>query len=89
MRARIAQRLAMSAMLVAAAAGGAMWLSRGAPARVLHAKQTAGLDADLSLMDRSSFINLAGPDGRARRLFSPDTTPEALAAALSCAVAGG
>jgi len=89
MRARIGQVLAMIALLAASAAGGAMWLSRGAPARVLHAKQTAGRDADAYLMDHSSFIYLAGPDGRARRLFSPDTTPQALAAVLARAVAGG
>jgi hypothetical protein len=89
MRARIGQVLAMIALLVASAAGGAMWLSRGAPARVFHAKQTAGWDADAYLMDHSSFIYFVGPDGRARRLFSPDTTPEALAAALARAVAGG
>ena len=89
MRARIGQVLAMIALLAASAASGAMWLGRGATARVLHSKQTAGRDADAYLMDHSSFITLAGPDGRARRLFSPDTTPEALAAALSRAVAGG
>lgn len=57
--------------------------------RVFYAKQTAGRDADAYLMDHSSFIYLAGPDGRALRLFSPDTTPQALADALARAVAGG
>ncbi|MBX9748813.1 MAG: SCO family protein [Roseococcus sp.] len=57
--------------------------------RVFYAKQTAGRDADAYLMDHSSFIYLAGPDGRARHLFPPETTPEALAAALTRAVAGG
>lgn len=57
--------------------------------RVFYAKQSAGRDADAYLMDHSSFIYLAGPDGRARRLFSPDTTPQAIAAALARAVAGG
>ncbi|MFN7309088.1 MAG: hypothetical protein ACK5V0_14355 [Alphaproteobacteria bacterium] len=89
MRARIGQVLAMIALLVASAAGGAMGLSRGAPARVFLATLTAGWDADAYLMDHSSFIYFVGPDGRARRLFSPDTTPEALAAALARAVAGG
>jgi cytochrome oxidase Cu insertion factor (SCO1/SenC/PrrC family) len=39
-------------------------------------------------MDHSSFLSIAGPDGRALRLLSPETTPEALAAALTRAVAG-
>lgn len=56
--------------------------------RVFYAKQTAGRDADAYLMDHSSFIYLAGPDGRALRFFPPETTPEALAAALHRAVAG-
>ena len=57
--------------------------------RVFYAKQTAGRDADAYLMDPSAFIYLAGPDGRARHLFPPETTPEALAAARTRAVAGG
>ncbi len=56
--------------------------------RVFYAKQTVGRDADAYLMDHSSFIYLAGPDGRALRFFPPETTPEALAAALHRAVAG-
>lgn len=40
---------------------------------------------DLSdyLMDHSSFIYLVGPDGRVRSLFRPETTPEAIAAAVT------
>lgn len=57
--------------------------------RVFYARQTAGRGPDDYLMDHSSFIYLAGPDGRASRLFSPDTSAEALAAALIRAVAGG
>lgn len=34
------------------------------------------------LMDHSSFIYLVGPDGRVRALFRPETSPEALAAAV-------
>lgn len=35
------------------------------------------------LMDHSSFIYLVGPDGRVRSLFRPETTPEAIAAAVT------
>ncbi len=34
-------------------------------------------------MDHSSFIYLVGPDGRVRTMFRPDTSPEALAAAVT------
>ena len=34
------------------------------------------------LMDHSSFIYLVGPDARVRALFRPETSPEALAAAV-------
>jgi cytochrome oxidase Cu insertion factor (SCO1/SenC/PrrC family) len=35
------------------------------------------------LMDHSSFIYFLGPDGRVRSLFRPETTPEAIAAAVA------
>ncbi|CAH0287523.1 hypothetical protein ROS9278_04130 [Roseomonas sp. CECT 9278] len=35
------------------------------------------------LMDHSSFIYFVGPDGRVRSLFRPETTPEAIAAAIT------
>jgi cytochrome oxidase Cu insertion factor (SCO1/SenC/PrrC family) len=35
------------------------------------------------LMDHSSFIYLVGPDGRVRSLFRPETSPEAIAAAVT------
>lgn len=35
------------------------------------------------LMDHSSFIYFVGPDGRVRSLFRPETTPEAMAAAIT------
>lgn len=35
------------------------------------------------LMDHSSFIYFVGPDGRVRSLFRPETTPEAIAAAVA------
>ncbi|MCO6419389.1 SCO family protein [Siccirubricoccus sp. KC 17139] len=34
------------------------------------------------LMDHSSFVYLVGPDARVRSLFRPDTSPEAMAAAV-------
>ncbi len=34
------------------------------------------------LMDHSSFIYLVGPDSRVRAMFRPETTPEAMAAAV-------
>lgn len=33
-------------------------------------------------MDHSSFLYLVGPDARVRAMFRPDTTPEAMAAAI-------
>jgi protein SCO1/2 len=35
------------------------------------------------LMDHSSFVYLVGPDSRVRSLFRPETTPEAMAAAVA------
>jgi len=40
------------------------------------------------LVDHSGFTYLVGPDARVRRLFRPDTSPEALAAAVSAQLAG-
>jgi cytochrome oxidase Cu insertion factor (SCO1/SenC/PrrC family) len=39
------------------------------------------------LVDHSSFVYLVGPDGRVRALFRPDTSPEAMAAAVSAQLA--
>lgn len=41
------------------------------------------------VMDHSGFIYLVGPDGRVRSLFRPETTPEALAAAVQAQLRGG
>jgi protein SCO1/2 len=50
--------------------------------RVYYAKARRA-DAGDYLMDHSSFIYLVGPDGRVRSLFRPETTPEAMAAAIA------
>lgn len=50
--------------------------------RVYYAK-VRPRDATDYLMDHSSFIYFVGPDGRVRSLFRPETTPEAIAAAVA------
>ena len=50
--------------------------------RVYYAK-VQPRDSTSYLMDHSSFIYFVGPDGRVRSLFRPNTTPEAIAAAVS------
>ena len=50
--------------------------------RVYYAKVRPRDSSDY-LMDHSSFIYLVGPDGRVRSLFRPETTPEAIAAAVA------
>ncbi|MBR0681373.1 SCO family protein [Roseomonas eburnea] len=50
--------------------------------RVFYAK-VQPRDTTEYLMDHSSFIYLVGPDGRVRSLFRPETTPEAMAAAVA------
>ena len=50
--------------------------------RVYYAKVRPRDSTDY-LMDHSSFIYLVGPDGRVRSLFRPETTPEAIAAAVT------
>lgn len=50
--------------------------------RVYYAKARQR-DTTEYTMDHSSFIYLVGPDGRVRSLFRPETTPEAIAAAVS------
>jgi protein SCO1/2 len=50
--------------------------------RVYYAKARRP-DATDYLMDHSSFIYLVAPDGRVRTLFRPETTPEAMAAAMA------
>lgn len=50
--------------------------------RVYYAKVRPRDSSDY-LMDHSSFIYLVGPDGRVRSLFRPETTPEAIAAAVT------
>jgi protein SCO1/2 len=49
--------------------------------RVFYAKVTRP-DASDYLMDHSSFVYLIGPDGKVRALFRPETSPEAIAAAV-------
>jgi len=50
--------------------------------RVYYAKVRPRDSTDY-LMDHSSFIYFVGPDGRVRSLFRPETTPEAIAAAIT------
>jgi protein SCO1/2 len=50
--------------------------------RVYYAKVRPRDSTDY-LMDHSSFIYLVGPDGRVRSLFRPETSPEAIAAAVT------
>ncbi|MBW6396533.1 SCO family protein [Roseomonas sp. HJA6] len=50
--------------------------------RVYYAKVQPRDSTDY-LMDHSSFIYFVGPDGRVRSLFRPETTPEAIAAAVN------
>jgi len=50
--------------------------------RVYYARARSTETTDY-LMDHSSFLYLVGPDGRVRTLFRPDTTPEAIEAAVS------
>jgi protein SCO1/2 len=50
--------------------------------RVYYAK-VQPRDSTQYLMDHSSFIYLVGPDGRVRSLFRPQTSPEAIAAAVT------
>ncbi len=50
--------------------------------RVYYAKVRPRDSTDY-LMDHSSFIYLVGPDGRVRSLFRPETTPEAIASAVT------
>lgn len=50
--------------------------------RVYYAK-VRSRDMTDYLMDHSSFIYFVGPDGRVRSLFRPQTTPEAIAAAVT------
>jgi len=50
--------------------------------RVYYAKVQPRDSTDY-LMDHSSFIYFVGPDGRVRNLFRPETTPEAIAAAVT------
>ena len=50
--------------------------------RVYYAKVRPRDSSDY-LMDHSSFIYLVGRDGRVRSLFRPETTPEAIAAAVT------
>jgi protein SCO1/2 len=50
--------------------------------RVYYAKVRPRDSTDY-LMDHSSFIYFVGPDGRVRSLFRPETTPEAIATAVT------
>lgn len=50
--------------------------------RVYYAKVRPRDSTDY-LMDHSSFIYFVGPDGRVRSLFRPETSPEAIAAAIT------
>ena len=54
--------------------------------RVYYAKARRPDTTDY-LMDHSSFIYLVGPDSRVRTLFRPETSPEAIAAAVTAQLA--
>lgn len=56
--------------------------------RVYYARAQRPDNTDYT-MDHSSFIYLVGPDGRVRTMFRPETTPEALAAAVSVQMRSG
>ncbi len=50
--------------------------------RVFYSKVKLGQEADNYTMDHSAFIYLMGPDGAFRQFFSPQASPEQMAATI-------
>jgi protein SCO1/2 len=50
--------------------------------RVYYNKVRTGPEPDAYTMDHSAFVYLMGPDGRFRQFFSPQATPEQMAATI-------
>ncbi len=63
--------------------GSAEQIAQAARAYRVYYAKVRPRDSSDYLMDHSSFIYLVGPDGRVRSLFRPETSPEAIAAAVS------
>jgi len=57
--------------------------------RVYYNKVKTGPEPDAYTMDHSAFVYLMGPDGGFRQLFSPQATPEQMAAAIRSHLARG
>jgi protein SCO1/2 len=55
--------------------------------RVYYNKVKTGPEPDAYTMDHSAFIYLMGPDGGFRQFFSPQATPEQMAAAIRAELA--
>jgi protein SCO1/2 len=63
--------------------GSAEQIAQAARAYRVYYAKVRPRDSTDYLMDHSSFIYFVGPDGRVRSLFRPETTPEAIAAAVA------
>ncbi len=63
--------------------GSAEQIAQAARAYRVYYAKVRPRDSTDYLMDHSSFIYFVGPDGRVRSLFRPETTPEAIAAAVT------
>ncbi len=57
--------------------------------RVYYNKVKTGPEPDAYTIDHSAFVYLMGPDGGFRQLFSPQATPEQMAAAIRSHLARG
>jgi protein SCO1/2 len=55
--------------------------------RVYYNKVKTGPEPDAYTMDHSAFVYLMGPDGGFRQFFSPQATPEQMAAAIRAQLA--
>jgi protein SCO1/2 len=63
--------------------GSAEQIAQAARAYRVYYAKVRPRDSSDYLMDHSSFIYFVGPDGRVRSLFRPETSPEAMAAAIT------
>jgi protein SCO1/2 len=63
--------------------GSAEQIAQAARAYRVYYAKVRPRDSSDYLMDHSSFIYFVGPDGRVRSLFRPETSPEAIAAAVT------
>jgi protein SCO1/2 len=57
--------------------------------RVYYNKVRTGPEPDAYTMDHSAFVYLMGPDGAFRQFFSPQATPEQMAASIRAHLARG